>query len=323
MPVRDEARDLEASVAAVLAQDYPGRIELVLSLAPSHDGTEEIAARLAGHDSRVRLVPNPSGTIPAGLNAGLAAASADVVVRVDGHAVLPGGYLRRAVELLAETGADNVGGVQRAHGTTALERAVAAAMRSRFGVGDARFRYGGRAGPAETVYLGAFRRGALQRVGGYDESLLRNEDYELNHRLRVTGGTVYFSPELGVSYRPRGSLLALARQYGAYGRWKAVMLRRHPRSLRWRQAVPPAAVLANAGGLALGLGGRHIALAAPASYLAALTVACLVCARTLDRAAATRLPAVFAVMHHAWGGGFLSGWLLPPRTSQQGSVVAG
>src|SRR5690606_8696725 len=154
------------------------------------------------------------------LNAALRASRGEVVARVDGHSLIPPGYLRRAVEVLLETGADNVVGVQEAVGVTPFEQAVAAAMSSRFGVGDARFHYGGHAGPADTVYLGTFRRSALERVGGYDEALPRAQDADLNHRIRASGGIVWFEPTLRVRYHPRSTLGALARQYFTSGQWR-------------------------------------------------------------------------------------------------------
>lgn len=305
MPVRDEATSLLASVEAVLDQDYPGEMELVMAVGPSGDATEQLAASLARRDPRVRVVDNPSGLTPAALNAAIAASRGSVVARVDGHAELPQGYLRRAVELLRQTGADNVGGIQKAAGDTAFERAVAAAMTSRFGVGDAKFHYGGAAGPTDTVYLGCFRREALERVGGFDEALARSQDSELNYRIRATGGVVYFHPDLAVRYRPRSDLAGLARQYFHSGRWKRAVLRRHPRSTRWRQLVPPAAVVGCGGGLVLGATVWPAALAAPGVYAAAVLAASAVTARGLERSAAVWLPAVFAVMHGAWGLGFL------------------
>ncbi|CAN5609110.1 glycosyltransferase [soil metagenome] len=308
MPVREEAALLAGAVAAVLDQDYPGPLEVVLAVGPSGDGTSEVASGLAQLDARVRVVANPAGSTSAALNAAVEASSGTVVARVDGHAELCPGYLRKAVELLAETGADNVGGVQHAVGTTPFERAVAAAMTSRFGVGNARFHYGGAPGPTDTVYLGVFRREALDRVGGFDATLVRNQDYELNWRLRATGGTVYFSPDLRVRYRPRGTPAALARQYFEYGRWKREVLRRHPRSLRWRQLAAPLAVAANLTAVALAARGRRAPLVVPGVYLAGVAGA-TENARVDSRARAW-LPLVFATMHGAWGTGFPLG---PPQ----------
>ncbi|MFU8842091.1 MAG: glycosyltransferase family 2 protein, partial [Nitriliruptoraceae bacterium] len=230
MPVRDEAEHLEAAVAAVLAQAYDGPLQVVLAVAPSADGTEAIAERLAAQDGRIEVVANPAGTTPAGLNRAIEAATGEVIARVDAHAELTPGYLARAVEVLGETGAANVGGIQRAVGTTPMQRAIAAAMSSPFGTGDARFHYGGEPGPIDTVYLGVFRAEVLRRLGGFDESLIRNQDYELNVRIRDAGEVVWFDPTLEVVYRPRGSLRGLASQYWQYGMWKAVTLQKHPGS---------------------------------------------------------------------------------------------
>ena len=305
VPLRNSAATLQRCVSAILDQDYPGRLDVVLAVGPSEDDTLAIADRAAAGDARVRVVPNPSGRTPAALNAGIAASDGDIVARVDGHAVVPPGYVRRAVDSLLQTGADNVGGIQDAVGETTFERAVAAAMTSRFGVGNASFHYGGDAGPTDTVYLGVFRRSALDRVGGFDETLIRNQDYELNWRIRDTGGVVWFDPQLRVRYRPRSSLRGLARQYFEYGTWKREVLRRHPRSVRVRQLIPPAAVVANTTAVALAVAHRPRWLAIPGVYAVAALGAAVVAGRGRDAGVALRLPAVFAVMHHAWGIGFL------------------
>ena len=309
MPVRDGARHLPASVAAVLAQDYPGPLEVVLAVGPSSDGTEQVAAALERDDERVVVVPNPSGTTPAALNRAIARASGEVVARIDAHAEVPPGYLTTAVEVLGETGAANVGGVQRAEGTAPMQRAVAAAMSSRFGTGDARFHYGGEAGPVDTVYLGVFRGDVLRELGGFDEELIRNQDYELNIRIRARGDTVWFDPRLEVVYRPRSTLRSLASQYWQYGRWKRVTLRRHPGFLRWRQLVPPVTLVANL----IGLAAAPLvpwSLVVPGTYLAGV-VAASVLAWERDPALLVRLPAVFVTMHHCWAAGLLVG---PPRS---------
>jgi hypothetical protein len=208
-----------------------------------------------------------------------------------------------AVETLITTGADNVGGVQQAIGTSATGRAVAAAMTSRFGVGDARFHYGGEAGPADTVYLGVFRRSALERVGGFDESLIRNQDYELNWRLRASGGTVFFDPRLVVAYTPRQSFARLAEQYYEYGRWKREVIRRDPRSIKARQLAAPATVVLVTAGLARG--GRALLL--PAAYVTGCIAATAGQYRAgLRGGALPRLPIAFVTMHFCWGFGFLN-----------------
>lgn len=308
LPIRNEAAHLAAAIDSIRAQAYPGALSIVMAVGPSTDDTAAVAAELAaasaGSAVPVIVVDNPTGGTAAGLNRAIAASSGAVVVRVDGHSVLSPGYITRAVETLARTGAANVGGIQRAVGTTTFQQAVAAAMTSRFGTGDAVFHYGGEEGPADTVYLGVFDRAALDAVGGFDERLVRNQDYELNIRLRAAGHVVWFDPQLIVDYRPRATLAALARQYFEYGTWKRVVVRAHPGSLRWRQAVPPLTTAAVAGGVVIGLAWRR-ALLLPLAYLAAVGLAAVsVGRRPLER---LRLTAIFPAMHLSWGAGFLVG----------------
>lgn len=317
MPARDSGGTLEHAVRSALAQDWPA-LEVVVAVAPSSDATRALAEQLAAGDPRVRVVDNPTGATGAGLNAAIEASQGEVVVRLDAHAELPPGYVRRAVELLRSTGAANVGGVQQAVGRTPFERAVAAAMTSKLGTGDAKFHYGGTAGPVDTVYLGVFRREVLQRLGGFDAGLLRNQDYELNYRIRQDGGVVWFDPSLHVSYRPRSSPAALAKQYFDYGRWKREVVRRHPRSLKWRQAVPPVALVANVAGLALGLRDRR-ALVVPGAYAAVVLAVSAQLQRGLPARAAAWLPVTFPVMHGAWGAGFFTG---PPPSTRDTARIA-
>lgn len=305
MTVLNEERHLRAAVEAVLQQDYPGSLELIVALGPSTDATDVIAAELVAHDGRVRTVPNPTGATPSGLNLALKEANHDIVVRVDGHSVLPDSYVRTAVEVLEETGADNVGGIMAAEGTTPFERAVACAMNSWLGVGGARFHLGGQAGPAETVYLGSFRRSALERVGGYDETLHRAQDWELNYRLRRTGGTVWFTPKMKVSYRPRSDVRKLAKQFFRTGQWRRAVVRQHQDTVNLRYLAPPAAVVGVVGGLVAGAAGFLPALILPGGYVVAIVAGSALTGRGLPASAKLRLPLVYSTMHAAWGTGFL------------------
>src|SRR5918912_1879525 len=202
VPVLNEERHLRAAVTNVLAQDYPGPLEVLLAIGPSHDRTPQVAARLAAADHRVHLVDNPTGRTPAGLNAAIKGSTGDVVVRVDAHSELSPGYVRRAVELLQRTDADNVGGLMLAQGRTPFERAVAGAMSSRLGIGGARFHGGGEEVEEQTVYLGVFRRATLERLGGFDEHFHRAQDWELNHRIRTAPGKIWFPYALWGTSRP-------------------------------------------------------------------------------------------------------------------------
>lgn len=313
MPVLNEEQHLEESVAAITAQDYPGQVQIALALGPSTDATDEVAARLAQADPRILLVPNPTGRTPSGLNAALAATSNPVVVRVDGHALLPPHYIRTAVATLQRTGADNVGGVMAAEGVTDFEKAVACAMRSPLGVGAASFHTGGQEGPALTVYLGAFTRESLERVGGYDEAYVRAQDWEMNHRIREAGGLIWFTPDMEVTYRPRSNVKALAKQYLQYGRWRREIMRQHPQTVSARYLAPPVAVSVIAAGTVLaGIGAlagrRHwwLGLVPAAGYLAAVAAGGALISRGQPAPVRARVPLVLATMHLSWGTGFLS-----------------
>lgn len=303
IPARDADDHIGAAVASALSQ--PEVDEVVVAAADA--ATRRVAEALP--DPRVKTVDNPAGTTPAALNRALAVTSGEVIVRCDAHAVLPPRYVGRILETMAATGAANVGGRQVPRGETMFEQAVAMAMVSPIGAGDARYRIGGAPGPVDTVYLGAFSRQAIEQAGGFDETLVRNQDYELNWRLREAGGTVWFDPELAVTYRPRGSVPALWRQYFEYGFWKRVVLRRHPGSLRWRQLMPPSLVVALAASVMVLPVDRRLAAITPAAYLAVTAGTGVFDAVRTGRAAGLLEPVALWTMHLAWGTGFIAGQL--------------
>lgn len=305
IPVLNEERHLSEAVARVLGQEYPGELEVILAVGPSKDATRSVADRLVAADARVRVVDNPSGRTPDALNAGIAHSSHPVVVRVDGHAELSAGYIRTAVRELIAVGADNVGGVMDAQGRTTFEKAVAAAMRSKIGVGNARFHVGGGAGPADTVYLGVFRRATLEASGGYDPHFARAQDWELNHRIREAGGLVWFTPALSVTYRPRGTFRALAEQYLNYGRWRRVVAARHEGTINLRYLAPPAMVVGTGAATVCGFMWRPAWLV-PAGYAAGVTLGALDAGKGESLQVKGLLPAVLATMHWSWGLGFLT-----------------
>jgi len=320
MPVRNEERHLAEAVRHALGQDYPGPLELVLAVGPSTDRTEQIARELAAAEPRITVVANPTGRIPAALNLAVSAARHRVIARIDGHALFPSAYLRTAVAVLAATGAADVGGVMAAEGQTPFQQAVAWGMTSRAGVGSAGWHTGGEAGPADTVYLGVYRREVIEQVGGWDEEMLRAEDWELNYRIRACGGLVWFTPELRVTYRPRESARALATQYFHYGRWRRVIVREHPETASFRYLAPPAAAglvgvglatgLAGLAGLAAGapaaVGWLATGLVIPVTYLAGITAVSAALSRGLPARVRAQLPLVLTVMHMCWGAGFLT-----------------
>jgi glycosyltransferase involved in cell wall biosynthesis len=303
LPILNEENYLEGSVHSILSQDYLGKFEVVLAVAPSKDKTREIAEIIAQNNTQVIVVDNPSGRTAAGLNAALKKSQGSIIVRVDGHAEIPRTYITDAVETLEKTGAVNVGGVMAAEGITKFEKAVAKAMRSPLGVGASRFHTGGASGPVDTVYLGVFQREALLAVGGFDERFTRAQDWELNFRLRSNGGVVYFDPRLQVTYRPRPNLFALAKQYFQYGTWRRVVSRRHKGTINLRYLAPPVALLGFIGSLLLGL--IHPLLFVPAAtYLFAIVIAATTIASSLGQYLLLLL--IIPTMHFSWGAGFIT-----------------
>jgi glycosyltransferase involved in cell wall biosynthesis len=304
LPVLNEENYLEAAISAILSQDYLGEFEVILALGPSRDRTSQIAENLRRSDARIILVDNPSGKTAAGLNLAIAKAKYPLIVRVDGHATIPSHYLTLATSLIHETGAVNVGGMMAAVGVTRFEKAVARAMRSPLGVGASAFHTGGKAGAADTVYLGAFRKSALQEVGGFDEKFTRAQDWELNFRLRSAGGLVYFDPRLQVEYRPRPRLRALAKQYFEYGRWRRAVSRRHSGTVNSRYLAPPTALLINLLSIITGLLISPIFFIPVISYSLLIVIGAFLIGKSWsDR---LRLPAILSTMHMSWGLGFLT-----------------
>lgn len=313
MPVLNEVEHIEAAVSSLIDQDYEGPFEVILALGPSVDGTNDIIAEMSRVDPRIRSIPNELGSTPGGLNVAIRASSNPIVVRVDAHSVLPRGYTRVAVKTLQATGADNVGGIMKAEGATPFQRAVAHAYGSPEGLGGTQHHVGGKAGPAETAYLGVFQRHRLLEVGLFDEGIKRGQDWELNRRLRQTGGTVWFTPDLVVVYRPRSSLRKLIRQFVATGIWRGELARRFGSGLRY--FVPPVAVLGILLGIILGVVGAlsgvtwlTLAFVVPVGY-ALLVIAASVNAAREGITTGLWYLIVLPCIHFGWGVGFVLGFL--------------
>ena len=304
LPLLNEADHLEESIHSILSQDYLGDIEIILAIGPSHDETEKIAQQLAHKDSRIIIVANPSGRTASALNLAVAASHYSIIVRVDGHSQIPNNYLTLVSSILEETGAVNVGGVMDAQGRTLFERGVARAMKSALGVGASRFHTGGAAGEVDTVYLGAFRKEALLAAGGFDERFTRAQDWELNFRLRSAGGKIYFDPRLVVTYRPRSSVLALAKQYFNYGRWRRVVSRTHQGTINYRYLAPPVAVLGSSLSILMSLFFSTIFIIPVAIYLTFILLASFRIARSIGEIIC--MPLILLTMHISWGIGFIT-----------------
>ena len=304
IPAKNAEKTLEKAFVSVLNQKIEESIEICIAVAPSEDSTLDVAKRIELDNENVTLVENPSGKTPAGLNLAIKNTQAPVIVRLDAHAELEEKYVSIALETLEKTGAANVGGRQKPVGTTPFETAVGMAISSRFGAGDARFRTGGKEGEVDTVYLGVFNRNTIENVGLFDESLIRNQDAELNWRLRETGKKIWFQPELVASYKPRSTLTGLAKQYFEYGQWRRHVVRSHPKSIKWRQLVPPLNAIATVSGLVLGFLATPLFIF-PALYVASTIFTSAAKAKTINNFA--YLLAIFPTIHFSWAAGFLRG----------------
>ena len=309
MPVRNEQAHLASAVQSVLAQNYSGKLEVILAIGPSVDETDRVAKELAAKYSNIRLIENPKGLTTAGLNLAIALSSSDVIIRVDAHSELAAGYISRGVEILGQTESVLVGGVMSAVGKTPLQKAVAFGYGSRFGLGGGSYHVGGKAGEAESAYLGIFDAVALKAAGGYDEKIIRGEDWDLSQRLKAAGGKVWFSPELVVKYWPRSNIKALAWQFYSTGVWRGELTRRAPGKASIRYFIPPAALLLLVDLVILALVGfiPQQALIIPiALYLLVLSFASST-AKQLDVADRLAVFIALPIMHLSWASGFWIG----------------
>lgn len=314
VPCFNEAGTIRLLLDAIDRQTYPReRIEVLIADGRSTDRTlEEIRSWTAAHPAlSVRVVDNPDRIIPAGLNRAIEAAAGDVIVRLDAHCVPNPDYIERCAAALTAGTAENVGGRWDIlpGGKNWAARSIAAAVSSPIGVGDAKYRYSETAGTVDTVPFGAYRRETLERLGGYDETLLSNEDYDLNVRIRNNGGRIYFDPAIRSIYFARGSFAALAKQYYRYGYWKVAMLAKAPKSLRWRQFLPPLFVLAFGLLILASLfsdPARSMLLLMCIIYAGALLfVSIRTAGRNDDLGLIPGMPLAVFTMHFCWGFGFL------------------
>ena len=248
LPVRNEEAYIRGALDSLLAQDYPPeRTEILVVDGQSDDRTREIVETIANDrpDPAIRLVDNPERIAATALNRGLVEARGEIVARVDGHCEVQPGHLEAAVEALHADQADCVGGPVETVGETPTAKAIAAAMASRFGVGDSAFRVDpDRRAQVDTVPFPALRREVLEAAGPFDEELVRNQDDEYSFRLRKLGFRVLLEPRMRSRYFSRGTLRSLWSQYLQYGYWKVRVLQKHPAQMRWRHFVPPAFALA-------------------------------------------------------------------------------
>lgn len=314
VPCYNEQNTIQLLLSALNGQTFPrDRMEIIIADGMSTDHTrEEIEAFRNEHSEiSIRVIDNKERTIPAGLNKAIAAADGEYIVRLDAHSMPDREYVHRCIEALKQGKGDNVGGIWdiQPGDRSATARAIAIAASHPLGVGDARYRYTDQAGYVDTVPFGAFRRDLIDRIGPYDETLLTNEDYEFNSRIRKSGGKVWLDPAIRSIYFARSTFSAIAKQYWRYGYWKAKMLRRYPGTLRWRQALPPLFVLSlivlGAASFifqpALWLFGLELLI-----YLLALMAVSLeIVLKKRDFGVLLGVPAAIATMHLAWGSAFI------------------
>jgi succinoglycan biosynthesis protein ExoA len=312
MPIHDEEQFIRRSLGAVLAQDYPpDRMEVLVVDGMSTDNTRQLLDEIIARYPipHIHILDNPHKIVPAGINIALQCAKGEIIIRVDGHTLLSHDYVRQCVETLQRTGADNAGGRMNAVGSSLFGEGVALATSTPFGIGGGRFHYADQEEWVDTVYLGAWPRQVFEKVGLFDEELVRDQDDEFNYRLRAAGGKIYLNPEIKSEYTVRSTPGALWRQYYQYGYWKVRVLQKHPRQMSLRQFVPPAFMLTLFGSFILSPFPvtRPLSLAIPLIYLLANLSASLWVAARRGRSSLPDLPIVFAILHLSYGLGFLSG----------------
>jgi glycosyltransferase involved in cell wall biosynthesis len=311
-PVRNESAFIARSVGCALGQDYPrDRFEVIVADGRSTDDTRAIIESLQAAHPNLKLIANPGGIAPTGLNAAIAASRGEVIVRVDGHCEIASDYIRRCVEHLRNDGVDGVGGPIETIGETTTARAIAAAMSSKFGVGGSAFRtVKDRTMLADTVPFPAYTRAIIERAGPFDEELVRNQDDEYNYRLRKLGAKILLAADVRARYYSRSDFRRLFRQYFQYGFWKVRVMQKHPRQMSPRQFIPPLFVAALIGASLLApfapFGAAPLAVIS-CCYLAANLLASALTASSAGWRLMPLLPVAYASLHISYGLGFLVG----------------
>lgn len=316
VPCRNERDHIDAFIASAVRQRLPPgwSMELIVADGASDDGTADRLAGRAAAEPRLVVIENPGRIVSSGLNRALAVARGEVIIRLDVHTTYDDDYVAACLATLQRTGADNVGGPWVARGHGPWGEAIAAVFQCRWVAGGALSRSLAHDGPVDTVYLGCWPRATFDRIGGFDEALVRNQDDEHNLRLRRAGGVVWQSGSIRCAYRPRDSLAALWRQWLQYGYWKPFVMRKHGQPAAARQLVPALFVAALGGATAaaaLGVGAGPL-VTVSAAYAVVLVGLSAAVARGPARAGAAgrswRVPVVIAAHHLAYGAGSLVGW---------------
>ncbi len=314
LPVRNEADYIERSLRAVLEQDYPGEMEILIADGMSTDDTRKIISTIAEQHPQqvIRILDNEGRIVPIGMNTALRQARGGVIIRVDGHCVIAPDYVRRCVDHIQKDHVDGVGGPMESIGETEMAQAIALGMSSRFGVGNSAFRtLSGKNMLADTAPFPAYTRAIIERTGFYDEELVRNQDDEYNYRIRKLGGRIMLAKDVRSTYFSRTSLWGLWRQYFQYGYWKVRVLQKHPLQMSLRQFIPPAFVVSFLFSAVL------LLLPMPyffnpifwfsTSYLSVNLLVSFYIAGKNGWKYLQFMPIVFIALHFGYGSGFLAG----------------
>ncbi|HEY9427146.1 MAG TPA: glycosyltransferase family 2 protein [Gemmatimonadaceae bacterium] len=332
IPCRNERRYIGPCLDALLAMDYPhDRLEILVVDGMSDDGTREVLADYRARHPIIRVLDNPGRVTPNALNIGVAGSRGEIIMPIGAHNASPPHYITRLVHCLEESGADNVGGILTTEpgGPGAVARAIAIAMAHPFGVGNAHFRIGTREPRwVDTVPFGCYRREVFDRIGLFDEDLIRNQDDELNIRLIRAGGRILLVPDVVSSYHARDSLAKLWRMYYQYGYFKPLVARKVGGVFTWRQLVPPAFVLAliiSSVAAIVWPGSAPLLAIIVGAYLAGVVAIALPVALRHGLGVALALSAAIPVLHVSYGTGFLKGvmdFLILRRKSVRGAPSA-
>jgi len=326
IPCLNEEKTIHHLLEALLSQTYPhALIEIVIADGLSTDGTRQVITDFSNvhPDLKIKVIDNPKRHIPSGLNLAINAATSEYLVRLDAHSIPRSDYISRCIQAHLDGIADNVGGVWdiQPQNDRFIARSIATAAAHPLGVGDAKYRYSDKAEYVDTVPFGSFNKAYLENLGCYDESLLTNEDYELNTRIRQSGGKVWLDPKIRTIYFARSNLKGLFRQYWRYGYWKAEMIKRYPQTLRPRQALPPLFVAGLTMLFLLGIFIRPIlwtALVILGIYIFVLTLSGMqIAIKKKDISLMIGVPIAIAVMQLTWGSGFLASLVIKRKLRKQ------
>jgi succinoglycan biosynthesis protein ExoA len=311
LPIRNEEAHIANCLKAVVDQNYPKeKLEILVVDGRSTDRTRDIVMDIQTAHKNIHLIDNPGEIVPTGLNMGIRQARGEIIIRVDGHTIIEPDYVNECVKTLTRTGAENAGGKMEGFSETPFGKAVVLATSSPFGIGNARFHFSNQEEYVDTVYLGAWPKDVFDKIGYFDEEMVRDQDDELNYRLRQRGGKIILNPRIKSTYTVRATTKGLWKQYFQYGFWKVRVLQKHPRQMSIRQFVPPLFISMLAFLSLFSIFSRlvrSIFAIIAGTYVMANVLATLLTAKNNPRNVVIRLPITFAILHFAYGTGFLSG----------------